>query len=149
MPGPPDSCDHRAGAARCCRGPVAEVPAHTQPSRTASVRHISTAYRWCSVKTVEIPKLVSELFELSKLYLEQEAVAPLRRTARYAGYSLLGGLLLGMGWVLLAVAGFRLVLDLLPETMLWSALAYLIGAALALGMAVSIMWAAGRSKVSP
>ena len=104
---------------------------------------------WCSVKTVDIPKLVSELFELSKLYLEQEAVAPLRRIGRYAGYSLLGGLLLGLGWVLLAIAGFRLVLDLLPDTILWSALAYLIGAALALGMATSIMWAAGRSKGSP
>ena len=104
---------------------------------------------WCSVKTVDIPRLVSELFELSKLYLEQEAVAPLRRIGRYAGYSLLGGLLLGLGWVLLVVAGFRLVLDLLPDTMLWSALAYLIGAALALGMATSIVWAAGRSKGSP
>ena len=101
------------------------------------------------MKTVDIPRLVSELFELSKLYLEQEAVAPLRRIGRYAGYSLLGGLLLGLGWVLLVVAGFRLVLDLLPDTILWSALAYLIGAALALGMATSIMWAAGRSKGSP
>ena len=101
------------------------------------------------MKTVEIPKLVSELFELSKLYLEQEAVAPLRRTARYAGYSLLGGLFFGVGLVLLAIAGFRLVLDLLPDTMLWSALAYLVGAALALGLGASTMWAAGRSKASP
>lgn len=101
------------------------------------------------MKTVEIPKLVSELFELSKLYLEQEAVAPLRRTARYAGYSLLGGLFFGVGWVLLTIAGFRLVLDLLPDTILWSALAYGIGAVLALGIAVSIIWAAGRSKASP
>jgi len=101
------------------------------------------------VKTAEIPKLVSELFELSKLYLEQEAVAPLRRTARYAGYSILGGLLFGLGWVLLAIAGLRLVLDLLPDTMLWSALAYVVGATLALGVALAIMWAAGRSKASP
>ena len=101
------------------------------------------------MKTVEIPKLVSELFELSKLYLEQEAVAPLRRTARYAGYSLLGGLFFGAGWVLLTIAGFRLALDLLPDTILWSALAYLVGVVLALGIALSIMWAAGRSEASP
>lgn len=97
----------------------------------------------------EIPKLASELFEMSKSYLEQEAVAPLRRTARFAGITLLGGLLLALGWVFLAVAGLRLVQDLLPDTPLWSALAYLTAGAAALAAAFVVMWAASRSKASP
>lgn len=101
------------------------------------------------MKTDEIPKLFSELFEMSKLYLQQETVDPLRRTGRYAGYSFLGGLCFAAGWVLLAIAILRLVLDLLPDTVLWSALAYLIGAVTALAMALSIMGAAARSKGSP
>ncbi len=101
------------------------------------------------MKTTEIPKLASELFEMSKSYLEQEAVAPLRRTARFAGVSLLGGLLLAAGWLFLAVAGLRLLQDLLPDTQLWSALAYLIGGLAALAAAVLVVKAASRSKASP
>ena len=101
------------------------------------------------LNAAEIPRLVSELFELSKGYLEQEAVAPLRRTAQYAGFSLLGGVLFALGWLLLVIAGLRLALDLLPDTPLWSVVAYLIGALLALGLAATIVWAADRSKVAP
>lgn len=97
----------------------------------------------------EIPKLASELYEMSKSYLEQEAVAPLRRTARFAGVTLLGGLLLAVGWLLLAVAGLRLVQGLLPDTQLWSALAYLIAAVAALAAAFGVVMAASRSKASP
>ena len=86
---------------------------------------------------------------MSKAYLDQEAVAPLRRTARYAGYSLLGGLLFAVGWILLAVAGLRLASDLLPDTPLWSVLAYLIAAIATLGIASLIIRTALRSKVSP
>ncbi len=101
------------------------------------------------MKTGEIPQLVTELFELSKRYLEQEAVAPLRRTARYAGYSLLGGVFFAAGLILLTVALVRLVLDLLPASMLWSAFAYLIGAVSALILASGIIWIASRSKAAP
>ena len=101
------------------------------------------------MKTAEISQLVSELFEMSKEYLEQEAVAPLRRTVRYAGLSLLAGFLFAVGWLLLVVAGLRFVLDLLPDTPLWSVLAYGIAAIVSLGLAALIIWGAGRSRVSP
>ncbi len=101
------------------------------------------------MKTTEIPKLISELFEMSKSYLEQEAVAPLRRTARFAGISLLGGFLFALGWLFLAVAGLRLIQTLLPDTPLWSVLAYVIGGLAALAGAVAVIWAANRSKASP
>ena len=101
------------------------------------------------MKTAEISKLVTELFEMSKEYLEQEAVAPLRRTARFAGLSLLAGALFAVGWLLLVVAELRWVLELLPDTPLWSALAYGITAITALGLAALIVWGAGRSRVTP
>ena len=101
------------------------------------------------MKTAEIPQLVSELFEMSKDYLQQEAVAPLRRLARYAAFSLLGGLLFALGWLLLAVAGLRLVQDLLPDSPLWSVLAYVIGAVVSLATAAIIVRTASRSTTSP
>ena len=101
------------------------------------------------MNTGEIPQLVTELFEMSKRYLEQEALAPLRRTARYAGYSLLGGVFFAVGWILMTIAFVRLVLDLLPDSMLWSAFAYLIGAVAALVLAFAITRIASRSKATP
>lgn len=101
------------------------------------------------MKTAEISQLVTELFEMTKQYLEQETVAPLRRTARYAGLSLLAGFLFAVGWLLLVVAELRWVLELLPDTPLWSAAAYGITAVSALLLAALIVWAAGRSQVTP
>ena len=101
------------------------------------------------MKTAEIPQLVTELFEMSKEYLEQETVAPLRRTARFAGLSLLAGVLFAVGWLLLVVAELRWVLELLPDTPLWSALAYVIAAITALVLAALIVRGARRSQVSP
>ena len=101
------------------------------------------------MKTAEISQLVTELFEMSKQYFEQETVAPLRRTARYACLFLLAGLLLAVGWILLVVAELRWLMDLLPDTPLWSVLAYALAAITALGLAALIVWGAGRSRVLP
>ena len=54
-----------------------------------------------------------------------------------------------MGWLLLVVAELRWVLELLPDTPLWSILAYAITAVTALLLAALIIWAAGRSRVTP
>ena len=101
------------------------------------------------MKTAEITQLVTELFEMSKQYLEQETVAPLRRTARYAGLSLLAGFLFAVGWLLLVVAELRWVMALVPDTPLWSVLAYAIATITAVGLAALIVWAASRSRVTP
>ena len=100
------------------------------------------------MKQAEIPQLISELLEMSKAYLAQETVAPLRRVARFAGFSLLAGLLFAAGWLMLSIAGLRLVLDLLPDSALWSALGYFIGAALAVLLALFVMWLANRPRES-
>ena len=100
------------------------------------------------MKPPEIPQLISELIEMSKAYLAQETVAPLRRVARFAGFSLLAGLLFAAGWLLLSIAGLRLVLELLPDSALWSVLGYSVGAAVAALMAIFVMWLANRPRES-
>ena len=90
-------------------------------------------------KPAEIPQIASELFDMSKRYLDQETVQPLRTIGRYIGFSLAGGGLLGLGWVLLSIAGLRLVADLLPGGALWSSLAYVIAAVAAGIVAVALL----------
>lgn len=97
-------------------------------------------------KPTEIPQIASELFEMSKEYLDQEVVAPLRHTGRYLGFSLGGGALFAIGWLLLAVSAVRLAQDLLPDTELWSVLAYVVAAVVLLGVAALLVWRASKAK---
>jgi hypothetical protein len=50
---------------------------------------------------VEIPQLATELFEMSKGYLDQEVRAPLKRTGAYMKFSLIGGALFSLGMAVL------------------------------------------------
>ncbi len=94
----------------------------------------------------EIPQIASELFEMSKSYLDQEAIQPLKNTGRYAGYSLAAGFLFSIGWLLLSVAGVRAIRDLLPDTELFSVLAYVLGAVGSIGLAALLMWRASKAE---
>lgn len=100
-------------------------------------------------RVADIPKLVSELAELTKAYLVENTVQPLRRIGRFTGLSLLGGILMTVGWVLLSVAGLRLLLSVLPDTPLWSALAYALASLAALLAAAALIMGASRSKARP
>ena len=100
-------------------------------------------------RVADIPKLVSELAELTKAYLVENTVQPLRRIGRFTGLSLLGGILMTVGWVLLSVAGLRLLLSVLPDTPLWSALAYALASLAALLAAAALIIGASRSKARP
>lgn len=100
-------------------------------------------------QAADIPKLVSELADLSKNYLVENTVEPMRRMGRFAGWSLLGGILMATGWVLLSVAGLRLLLAVLPDTELWSVLAYVLATAAALLTALLVVLGASRSRARP
>ncbi|MCY3538530.1 MAG: hypothetical protein F4Y75_01890 [Acidimicrobiia bacterium] len=100
------------------------------------------------MKPGEISRLASELFEMSKQYLAQETVDPMRRVAAFAGYSLLAGVLFTLGWLLLTIAGLRLVLDLLPDHALWSGLGYLAAALVAVLISFAAIGFANRSNRS-
>jgi hypothetical protein len=94
----------------------------------------------------ELPQLVSEFVDLSKEYLRQETVEPAKQLGRFAGFVVGASILFAIGGLLLAIAGVRGIIYLLPEGSNWSALGYILGA-LAIGAVVGIMVAvAGRDS---
>ncbi|MER3395295.1 MAG: hypothetical protein C4318_02020 [Acidimicrobiia bacterium] len=52
---------------------------------------------------------VEELYELTKKYVRQETIDPLRSLARRLGYGALGAVCVGVGCILVATAILRLV----------------------------------------
>jgi hypothetical protein len=58
-----------------------------------------------------LPQLVTELWELIVAYFKQETVVPLRQLGRWILFGILGALLLGVGVLLLAMAGLRALQD--------------------------------------
>ncbi len=73
-------------------------------------------------------------------------MSPLRHTGRYLGLSLAGGGLLAIGWLLLAVAAVRVAQDLLPDSELYSVLAYVVAALVLLGVAGLLMWRGSKTE---
>ena len=97
-------------------------------------------------KPAEIPQLVSELVDMSKAYLEQETVKPLKQLGRYAGFSLGGGILLAVGWLLLVIAALRWVASLLPPGDIWEVLSYGIAAVAGVAIAAISLTLASRGR---
>jgi hypothetical protein len=58
-----------------------------------------------------LPQLVTELWELIVAYFKQETVVPLRQLGRWILFGIIGALLLGVGVLLLAMAGLRALQD--------------------------------------
>jgi hypothetical protein len=54
-----------------------------------------------------LPQLVMEMRELVVEYFRQETIVPLKQLGRYVAFGLLGAFLLGLGVVLLGLAGLR------------------------------------------
>jgi hypothetical protein len=54
-----------------------------------------------------MPEIATELWGLTKDYARQETVEPLKGVGRYLGYGATGALLLGIGVILLMLAGLR------------------------------------------
>jgi hypothetical protein len=54
-----------------------------------------------------LPQLVTELWDLIVAYFKQETVVPLQQLGRWIAFGILGALLLGVGVLLLAMAGLR------------------------------------------
>jgi hypothetical protein len=74
----------------------------------------------------DIPRLVSEFYELSRDYLLQETVEPAKKLGHFAGFSMGAAALWAIALVLLSVAGLRAFYDLLPDSPYWEAAAYVI-----------------------
>ena len=96
----------------------------------------------------ELPQLVTEFVDMSKEYLRQETLEPAKRLGRFAGFTIGASMLFAIGGLLLAIAGMRGIIYLLPEGPNWSALGYIL-AALAIAMILGIMVGlAGRESDS-
>jgi hypothetical protein len=93
----------------------------------------------------ELPQLVTEFVDLSKEYLRQETLEPAKRLGRFAGFTLAASMMFAIGSLLLAVAGVRGIIYLLPDGPNWSALGYVLGA-LAIVLLIGVIVAtAGRN----
>ncbi|MGZ8783998.1 MAG: phage holin family protein [Acidimicrobiia bacterium] len=92
----------------------------------------------------ELPQLAGELLDLSKQYLRQETLEPAKRLGKVAGLSVGAGILVAIGVILLATAGMRYLIEVLPEGGLWPALALFSSALVLAGVAGIIVWRATR-----
>lgn len=90
-----------------------------------------------------MPEIATELWGLTKDYARQETVEPLKGVGRYLGYGAAGALLLGIGVILLMLAGLRALQtetgDALDGNLSW--LPYLIVLVVASAL---VAWAVSR-----
>lgn len=93
----------------------------------------------------ELPQLVKEFTDMSKEYLLQETVEPARQLGRYAGFGMGAALSWALAVFFFALAGQRWIIELLPDSVYWSALGYLI-AAVALAIVAAIIVGAAQDR---
>jgi hypothetical protein len=90
-----------------------------------------------------MPEIATDLWGLTKDYARQETVEPLKGVGRYLGYGAAGALLLGIGVILLMLAGLRALQtetgDALDGNLSW--LPYLIVLVVASAL---VAWAVSR-----
>lgn len=90
-----------------------------------------------------MPEVATELWGLTKDYARQETIEPLKGVGRYLGYGAAGALLLGMGVILLMLAGLRALQtetgDALDGSLSWAP--YLIVLVVA---GTLVLWALSR-----
>jgi len=63
-----------------------------------------------------LPELFGELWELVKDYVRQETLDPIKGVGRYIAFGVAGAFLVGLGAVLLAVGGLRVLQDEMAST---------------------------------
>ena len=67
----------------------------------------------------ELPQLVTEMVDVSKEYMKDEVIAPIRSLGRVLSKSVLAGALFAIGGLLLAIAGLRYAATTAPGSYLW------------------------------
>jgi hypothetical protein len=98
--------------------------------------------------TKSIPQVATELWELSIAYARQETIDPLKGLGRFLGFGVGGAILLGLGTILLGLAGLR-ALQTETDTMFTGNLSwipYLIVVAAALLLSALVVWRIVKRK---
>jgi hypothetical protein len=88
----------------------------------------------------DVPRMVTELYEMSKEYLRQETVEPLKKVGLHAGLGLGGASLIAFGLFLSMWGVYFGSVALLPEGDWWRVLAKGITALIAFAGAGLIVW---------
>ena len=88
----------------------------------------------------EIPKIATELIDMSREYLRQETVEPAKRFGKHAGKGVGGATVVALGLFLLAWALYFGLKTWLPEGEWWAVLAQALTAVTALAVAGLIAW---------
>jgi hypothetical protein len=97
------------------------------------------------VSLQQLPGLVAEFRDMARDYLVQETIVPAKQLGHLSGFSLGAAAAWAVAIVLLAVAGMRTIVDVLPESPYWEALGYLL-AVIALGVIAAIIVSVGPSS---
>lgn len=92
----------------------------------------------------QIPQLASELYEMSRDYLRQEAVDPLKKVGTNAGLGVGGAVLLAVAATLAVLGLYALAQFVLPATAWYNVLARGITAVVAALAAGLITWRLSR-----
>ncbi|MCJ7724825.1 MAG: phage holin family protein [Acidimicrobiia bacterium] len=91
-------------------------------------------------KMTELPEMVGEFIDLSKQYLREQTLEPAKKLGRLAGFSFAGAFVLTLAAMFLAVAGARVIIELLPDGSIWSGFGYLIASFALLAVTGIMMW---------
>jgi hypothetical protein len=95
----------------------------------------------------EIPQLVRDLVDMSKEYLRQEVIEPIKNLGRQAGMGLGGALLFSLGAFLALLGVYALLKMVLPESAWYVVLARLITAVVGAAAAGLVAWRMSSDSV--
>jgi hypothetical protein len=95
-----------------------------------------------------IAEIATELWELATSYAKQETIDPLKGLGRFLGYGIGGAIALGIGVLLLLLAGLRALQTETGSTFTgnWSWAPYLIAVAVGLVLIGLAVWRVSKRK---
>lgn len=95
----------------------------------------------------ELPQLIRDLVDMSRDYLRQEVIAPIKNLGRHAGMGLGGAILFSLGGFLALLGVYSLMKMVLPESAWYVVLARLITAVVGAASAGLVAWRISSDSV--
>jgi hypothetical protein len=95
----------------------------------------------------EIPQLVRDLIDMSKDYLRQEVIEPIKNLGRHAGMGLGGAILFSLGAFIALLGVYALLKMVLPESEWYVVLARLLTAVVGAAAAGLVAWRMSSDSV--